>query len=142
MNLPITHTINIITSLINSDADMHLRKNFSISFSEFLVISGIASKKDCSQKDIISFTNLSKGMVSRIINHLQNKKFIKIKENLTDKRNDVLNLTSKGLEIHQKSSYELEYLFIEEYLKDISGADRQILHKLLTKILQNIYESK
>jgi DNA-binding MarR family transcriptional regulator len=136
MSDKLTHKLNELTMLIDRDANIILRTNFAINYSEFLVLLGVLSLPTPSQKHLVHFTNLSKGMISRIVSKLTNQALLSISQEEQDRRTDVVALTTKGKKTIINASKHLEETFISEVLSIIPQKEIAAFERTLDKFLK------
>jgi len=114
----------------------------NISYNEFKLYFYLFSnnEKELSQKDVVSFMNLSKSSVNTIIKREEKKGNIKLLVNELDKREKIIKLTDKGFESSKNIAKDLKKS-LEFALNDIQIDDFNKLIAIMNKILCNVLEN-
>lgn len=138
MKQPIIEQLNKLTYLINRLGKQLLKQKFSLSFSEFVVLGALLSQEKVRQKQIIQSTGLSKGMVSRVIEKLEQKKLLTASENSKNRREDAVSLTASGKKLAQTSSEYLNNQLEQNVLAKLTANERTTFSKVLEKLLASV----
>lgn len=138
MNNLITHKLHSIVFLMDKIANSLLKSKFGIDFSHFSVIQSIYTHKAINQKSICLWTGFSKGMVSRIINNLNESKILIVKNQKTDKRFNTISLTKNGEKLAGESNQYLEAEFTGNILTPQKGINVNELNKSIDNIIENL----
>lgn len=93
--------------------------------------------KDVIANEISITRGISKGLVSRAVNSLKNKRLIEIKENPDDGRSVYLKIINEEDSLI-KEVKKLNEEFKEELIKDLDMKDLKLLLKINNKMLNNI----
>lgn len=124
-----------------------LRKKFtqycSEKLSEMNVTNGqlfiliyVGKKEKCSPKELSIALRLDAGHLNRTITKLVENDLLLQKKNEQDKRGNILSLTDKGKQVF-KMSHNFFYEWDEMVLEPLSDAERELLLKLVKKIVSN-----
>jgi DNA-binding MarR family transcriptional regulator len=123
---------------MNEEANRILKTEYDLIFTEFLILVGLLSMGEVPQKELSKYSNISKGMVSRLVTRLKSKDLITINTNDKDKREDIIYLTEKGKVVAINSAESLEKLFIQYIVKDIPEKEMSVFTKTLEKLVANV----
>ncbi|MCR2044553.1 MarR family transcriptional regulator [Anaerosalibacter massiliensis] len=93
--------------------------------------------KDITASEISMNRGISKGLVSRAVNLLKDKKLIETKENLKDGRSVYLKITNEEDSIVKKVK-EINERFKTQLIKDMDIKDFDLFLKVNNKMLNNI----
>lgn len=93
--------------------------------------------KEITASQISMHRGISKGLVSRAVNLLKDKKLIQQKENLEDARSVYLEIIDEEDNVVKKVK-EMNEIFIEQLIKDIDIKDLELCVKVNNKTLNNI----
>jgi DNA-binding MarR family transcriptional regulator len=138
MKRNLTFKINALTISIDSMANEILKSKFHIDYSEYLMLVGLSVLKEASQKDLVSFSSLSKGMVSRLINRLIDRKLATTRDSNLDKRISKVTLTNSGEKLETTASTMLEDIFRTEVLKKVTKEEVDKFEGTIDKLLENL----
>jgi DNA-binding MarR family transcriptional regulator len=95
---------------------------------------------DLTQKRIAKFHGITEAAVSRQIELLKAKKFITAVDNVKNRRERKLALTSKGMELIQRAQKTLEHTFIKPF--EILSNDKKNQLSTLLQTLINALEDQ
>ncbi len=98
----VTYRLSRLQSRLNAQAIRVLRKHSDLSLTEWRVIALVADQKKHTLSDMVRDTELDKGQLSRAIASLVAKKYIASQVNRNDQRQNLLQLTSSGEDVHGK----------------------------------------
>lgn len=113
-------------------------KNNGILMNTFLVLNILFySKNGMTQKEIAARTFQSKQTVNLIIKNLQAKDYVKLKENLDDKRNKIVVLTDLGRNYAEKPVRHIT-LAEDTAMAMLSEEEQKILIDLSRKFTKNL----
>ncbi|MBV1818724.1 MarR family transcriptional regulator [Anaerosalibacter bizertensis] len=93
--------------------------------------------KDITAREISMHRGISKGLVSRAVNLLKDKKLIGTKENFEDGRSVYLKIIDEESKVVKKVK-EMNEIFIEQLIKDIDIEDLNLFLKINNRMLNNI----
>ena len=130
-----TAQINMLANKLMLKSSAAYTQNFGIGMMEWRVISVLSSSPNSSLQSISDILGLDKAAVSRTVKKLEEKKYISIDGDETDKRVYVINLTPKGEQLYEVAAdfaIEREKLLLE----NLSDDEKDQLFNIL-KILRN-----
>ncbi len=132
MNMPISHKLYSISLLMTRIGATLLMDRFGIDMSHFLIMLSLQCEGELSQSQIVNWTGLSKGMVSRIVFALEKQQLVKI-STPQDRRYNRVILTATGQELVSAANTVLESEVISKVLHQ-SGLDIVDLGQKITKL--------
>ncbi len=103
--------------------------------SSILVV--IACKKQCTQQDIGTLLNIDKVTMVKLIDLLVRKNYIKKMQNPKDRRENLIVLTKKGREVHQKIEQDIDALNNNSF-KRLSKKEKENFYQAIFKIENNL----
>ncbi|RXJ84059.1 MarR family winged helix-turn-helix transcriptional regulator [Arcobacter sp. CECT 8985] len=132
LNNSIGFKINQTANKINQDLN-NLLKKYNIGLEQRLTLEIIKEDKNITQSKITSILKKDKTTISRALNSLEKKGFIKKEENKDDKRVKFINITSKAYEVLEKTD-----LLVKEFRNNLANKledkDIDTLFKILNKL--------
>lgn len=130
---------------VDSAFEVMLSKDASINYTEFLILLALEENINYTQEEIAYWSNFTKSTVSKTIDKLVVRKYLKRKDHPTDRRQKVMSFTPLGiseLAIAQKLATQLsEHLFeglSSTEFKSINFIIDKINKDGVTKMLKNI----
>ena len=142
MNYDFDKSIGKLTQCVSKNLGKNLeekfvKNGFSITATDWSVISMLYKYGNCNQRDISIFMALDKVRIKRIIDRLEQKKLVIREESKTDKRFNNIKLTAEG-----KKIYKQLVKYVEEVIavatKDISDKDINKCLDILELIKENL----
>jgi len=130
------YLLHSIVSFSEKKADKILRSSFEISFYQFLIMSMVDEFPNCTQKFFANGVNLTEAAVSKLIQQNIESGTIKRKTDPKNRRQNLLSLTPKGLEVLSKS-YNLLHSKAEEVFSPLTKNERVDFTKSLNKIFNH-----
>ncbi|WP_321422101.1 MarR family transcriptional regulator [uncultured Methanobacterium sp.] len=113
-------------------------KNYGISSEQWSVLNMVYAKGGCNQKTLAELLLKDGGTITRILNILESKDLIYREKSINDKREFLINLTDKGLDLYN----ELLEVMLQNK-KDInsifSTKEQEQLIFLLEKLFSNLH---
>ena len=132
--------IHKLVFLIDKTTDKILNTQLKITHSQVIMMHAIKHRGEVSQRDIAKYWQMTDAAVSRQVEILTKKGFIKLWQNPKNRREHILSLTSEGQEYLEKSFKVLDKKF-EELFHVLSHEERtrliESLDKLLLKLCKN-----
>lgn len=119
------------------EKEARLAAQFKLSSSEFRVLRMFKGEKSLHIKDLVERINLSSSRLTRILDGLEKKGFLKRSIDLQDRRSIIVSLTDRGLSISRR----LEDRFIQihnEILEDVPAEMQEPMMKSFTKLLASV----
>lgn len=130
-------TIRIVRESFNSEFQ---KRNFGISYDQWLIIDQVRNQQGISQIEIAKNTGKDRASVSRIIKNLLFKKILTKTSNESNKRANKVYLSPIGLELTDK----VIVVFQDIYRRQFDGIYEQeinLLKEIMVRINQNNYVS-
>lgn len=130
--------IHQIQHKIKIKYDANLEKH-GVTLQQSKIIAYLLLNKDLDtfQKDIEKAFNLKSSTITSILNTLENKELIKRVSIEEDRRAKKIVLTEKGENL-QKNIFKSIENIEEELVKDMTESEKEMLHKLLLIVYENI----
>lgn len=134
-------SFGFITSRTHSSMNRRLLKNFKdvdhpITTEQYGVMVHLWSSDGKSQQDLCCSTGKDKPSITRIIDNLEKRGFVRRKSCPNDRRKNLIFLTKEG-EILRKQSNELAIKTLNEMLGNIDERDLEIAKNVMRKIIIN-----
>lgn len=110
---------------------------YGLTVEQFILLKNISETDTLSQNQLCEIVEKSAANVTRILDRLEKKDFVKRKQNPADRRSSILLLTHRGKEMVEEvhSSFES---FSDYLTQGISTQDQNLLMQLLYKIRSNL----
>lgn len=112
-------------------------KRFHLTTEQWVVLVNLSKKDMISQKNLAKISNKDQSTLTRILDIMERKNFIKRHTSKNDRRSFVIHITEDGLNTCKKITPFLEETF-KDILKDISYEELKIYCKVLLQIDKNI----
>lgn len=132
--------VHKLACLMGRTAEHSLTRTADLSFSQFRMLMVLYHGHDLTQKRIAKFHGITEAAVSRQIELLKAKKFITAVDNVKNRRERKLALTSKGMELIQRAQKTLEHTFIKPF--EILSNDKKNQLSTLLQTLINALEDQ
>lgn len=113
--------LTFIANKLSSGSSQTYREHFNIGIVEWRVLSMLAVESHIPAQRICQVIGLDKSAVSKSVKVLQNNGYIKSEVDANDARRQTLNLTTKGLQLH------------DEIFKVAKEREQRLLEVLTTK---------
>lgn len=134
-----TAQINMLANKLMLKSSAAYTQNFGIGMMEWRVISVLSSSPNSSLQSISDILGLDKAAVSRTVKKLEEKKYISIGGDTTDKRVYVINLTESGQQL-----YEIAADFAidreKQLLENLTDDEKDQLFSLLKTLRSKVDE--
>jgi DNA-binding MarR family transcriptional regulator len=146
MNKDKKSTLNEIYPLLLERTARQYRKFVQLSFSkkgirltneQWLVLKKISEKEGISQKEIAEYAYKDPASVTRILDTLENKRYVERKITPDDRRTCALFLTEKGRRIVEKA-LPVASKIIEKGTDGVAYEELEEIRDILDKIFQNL----
>jgi DNA-binding MarR family transcriptional regulator len=105
----IGYLLHELAHLIDAESDQVLSERLGIGFAQFKILMVLEDREGVTQKDIAHSLNQSEPSVSRQIKILQNKGLIRNRISQSNRRQHVITLTPKGLQIFDQATSALNH---------------------------------
>lgn len=112
---------------------------FGVGIAEWRVLASISSLGNASSQDVVGLISMDAGAVSRAVNNLEEKGYVRKVDGRFAGRTKPYELTDEGVRIHaaiREIALERENVL----LADLGAKDRKDLLRIMRKILRNIDE--
>ena len=130
-----TAQINMLANKLMMKSSSAYTQNFGIGMMEWRVIAVLSNNPNSSLQVVSDILGLDKAAISRTIKKLEEKKYISIDGDETDKRVYVINLTNSGKELYEVAAdFAIERE--KQRLENLNEEEKDQLFKLL-RILRN-----
>lgn len=130
-----TAQINMLANKLMMKSSSAYTQNFGIGMMEWRVIAVLSNNPNSSLQVVSDILGLDKAAISRTIKKLEEKKYISIDGDETDKRVYVINLTNSGKELYEVAAdFAIERE--KQLLENLNEEEKDQLFKLL-RILRN-----
>ena len=124
------------TQAMNIHAEKVL-KPYDLTVEQFILLKNMPENEALSQNQLCEIVKKSAANVTRILDRLEKKTFVKRKQNPADRRSTLLVLTDQGKEMVEKV-HSLFESFSDYLTKGISSQEQDLLIQLLHKIQGNL----
>lgn len=101
------------------------------------VMLGLYKQEEVSQQELADLYDLDKSVITKTIDNLEDLGFVGRRQDPSDRRRNLIYLTSKGKQFKPTLIAILEKKE-EEMNKGISSSDRELIKRLVKKMIQNI----
>jgi DNA-binding MarR family transcriptional regulator len=101
-NLKLAYSINQTADYLNKQADIVLKRDFGISYRQYLIFVGLQFMQPCSQKQVAEFVQLTSAGVLHLLKELENSGWVKKEYDEADRRTVVIKMTTKGSEAFER----------------------------------------
>ncbi len=128
--------MSILVRYCRSFTERRLRE-FDLSFGEQIIIMFISTHENVNQETISKTYMIDKGMVAKTLDRLEKKGLIKRRQNPNNKRENILSLQQKGIDVFHIMSDILEEWNTILY-EGISKEDIECLKRLTGKMVENV----
>ncbi len=131
-------------SKINRNMELYKRKkmkNNELNATDSLALHLIRKNQGISQDGLVKLLGVDKGLVTKIVQGLEEKGLIKREKNLEDKRMNFLYSTPKAEEI-KNSVVEIERKYFKMLFEEFSKEEYEVFLTLLTRIYTKSKELK
>jgi|GEM_PF-3078953 len=131
--MPLFAKLHKVNFLFDRISDQTLQEQFSITLTQYHVLISLHIGS-CSSSDIAKYWGVSKPAISRQVEGLRVRKFLKRQENPTNRREQILAATKTGDTLFIKATALLENMF-DELSKGLKGSEKKMLEKNLDILL-------
>lgn len=126
----------LTTQAMNLHAEKVL-KPYGLTVEQFVLLKNMPEDDMLSQNQLCEIVKKSAANITRILDRLEKKAFVKRKQNPADRRSTLLVLTAQGSEMVEEVGSLFES-FSDHLTKGISSQDQLLLMQLLYKIRDNL----
>lgn len=133
--------IHKVVFLIDKITDKTLNKQIGVTHSQIMMMHAIKHRGEVSQRDIAKYWEMTDAAVSRQVEILSTKGFIRLWQNPENRREHILALTSVGQNELAKAFKILDTTF-ENVFSVISEEEKENLIQSLDKLLASVCKNK
>jgi DNA-binding MarR family transcriptional regulator len=134
-----TAQINMLANTLMLKSSAAYTKKFGIGMMEWRVISVLSNNPNSSLQVISDILGLDKAAVSRTVKKLEEKKFISIGGDKTDKRVYVINLTNSGQQLYEVAA-DFAIDREKQLLENLTDDEKDQLFRLLKNLRAKVNE--
>ncbi|MDD2243437.1 MAG: MarR family transcriptional regulator [Dysgonamonadaceae bacterium] len=113
------------------------QEGIDITTEQWTVLSCLWNKDKIIQQEICDLTQKDKPSVTRLIDNLEKKNLVRRVLDSSDRRNNLIHLTSRGISLKQKTT-EVVNGIVNHALKDISDNELISAKEVLLRIMYNL----
>jgi DNA-binding MarR family transcriptional regulator len=138
-NKSIGRLLYLTTQAMTLHAEKAL-KPYGLTVEQFILLKNMSKNNALSQNQLCEIVEKSAANVTRILDRLEKKAFIKREQNPTDRRSIILFLTDQGKEMVDEVGSQFKS-FSEYLTEGISSQEQALFSRLLHKIRDNLEHS-
>lgn len=136
---------DILTGKISSAINKALLRAFNhegihITTEQWLVLSCLWNEDKITQQDICDLTHKDKPSMTRLIDNLEKRNLVVRVSHPTDRRINLIHLTSDGLALKGKTTKAVDRV-VNQALEGISDEDLSLAREFLLKVMKNLENS-
>lgn len=113
------------------------QEGIDITTEQWTILSCLWNKDKIIQQEICDLTQKDKPSVTRLIDNLEKKDLVRRVLDLSDRRNNLIHLTSRGISLKQKTT-EVVNGIVNHALKNISDDELISAKDVLLRIMYNL----
>ena len=136
----IPYRILLLSKMIDRVTAQHVRDTARLSLAEWRVLTHVEMMGKCSAAEVASVAYSDRAEVSRAVGSLEKRGFIQREANPRNRKSSLVSLTPAGKAVHTAIRGE-RGKFYEQWLTDLSDADRAALNASLEKVTRRVIES-
>lgn len=129
-----THTINAVSNELNRHADRLLRREFRLTYSQFVLLMNVREQGSVSVGELADLLHISQPAVSKKLSWFVGMHLIVLGRDEADKKRVMISATSRGTKLADEASQLLETSFRNAMNKfhehDVSNLNSELLHIL------------
>ncbi len=137
----ISFLLNDLVREMNSQADGLLRKNFRITYSQFVFLLCIGDTEDVDVTRLALALGVTKGAVSKRLGWFVNRNFVATHQLEGDAKRVLISLTKDGAALAEAAGNFLEKEFLQ-VISNSPGLDQDLLRTELGKMLSVLREKR
>lgn len=135
-NEPIPRQISLAARLLNARIKTELAE-YELGRGEYRVLFALCREEGISQNKLCEQFHLDKGVVTRVVDRLEEKGFVERRSDPADKRRNLLYLTTNAEEIRSEIA-ELKQAIDAEITAGLSAEEVESLSRGLLVVCQNL----
>lgn len=136
----IPYRILLLGKMIDRVTAQHVRDMARLSLAEWRVLTHVEMIGKCSAAEVASIAYSDRAEVSRALGSLEKRGFVRREANPRNRKSSLVSLTDAGKAVHSAIRGE-RGKFYEQWLTDLSAAERMALNGALEKITRRLIES-
>jgi DNA-binding MarR family transcriptional regulator len=136
----IPYHILLLSKMIDRVTAQHVRDTAQLSLAQWRVLTHVEMMGKCSAADVANVAYSDRAEVSRALGSLEQRGFVKREANPRNRKSSLVSLTSEGKAVHAAIRGE-RGKFYEQWLTDLSQAERVALNAALDKVARRLVES-
>ncbi|MEO6214526.1 MAG: MarR family transcriptional regulator [Sphingomonas sp.] len=134
------YRILLLGKMIDRVTAQHVRDTAKLSLAEWRVLTHVEMMGKCSAAEVASAAYSDRAEVSRAVGSLEERGLVQREANPRNRKSSLVSLTDEGKAVHAAIRGE-RGKFYEQWLKDLSDADRSALNDGLDKMTRRVIES-
>lgn len=134
------YRILLLGKMIDRVTAQHVRDTARLSLAEWRVLTHVEMMGKCSAADVASVAYSDRAEVSRAVGSLEKRGFVQREANPRNRKSSLVSLTEAGKAVHSAIRGE-RGKFYEQWLTDLSDAERVALNASLEKVTRRLVES-
>jgi DNA-binding MarR family transcriptional regulator len=136
----IPYRILLLGKMIDRVTAQHVRDMARLSLAEWRVLTHVEMIGKCSAAQVASIAYSDRAEVSRALGSLEKRGFVQREANPRNRKSSLVSLTEAGKAVHSAIRGE-RGKFYEQWLTDLSDAERAALNASLEKVTRRVVES-
>jgi DNA-binding MarR family transcriptional regulator len=136
----IPYRILLLSKMIDRVTAQHVRDTAQLTLAEWRVLTHVEMIGKCSAAEVASVAYSDRAEVSRAIGSLEQRGLVQREANPRNRKSSLVSLTAEGKAVHTAIRGE-RGKFSEQWLTDLSEAERAALNDGLDKITRRVIES-
>lgn len=136
----IPYRILLLSKMIDRVTAQHVRDTAQLSLAEWRVLTHVEMIGKCSSAEVVSVAYADRAEVSRAVASLEKRGFVQREANPRNRRSSLVSLTEAGKAVHAAIRGE-RGKFYEQWLTDLSDAERVALNAALEKVTRRVIDS-
>jgi DNA-binding MarR family transcriptional regulator len=136
----IPYRILLLGKMIDRVTAQHVRDTAQLTLAEWRVLTHVEMIGKCSAAEVASVAYSDRAEVSRAIGSLEQRGLVQREANPRNRKSSLVSLTPEGKAVHAAIRGE-RGKFYEQWLTDLSEAERAALNDGLDKITRRVIES-
>ncbi|MBO9696831.1 MAG: MarR family transcriptional regulator [Sphingopyxis sp.] len=136
----IPYRILLLSKMMDRATAQHVRDTAQLSLAEWRVLTHVEMIGKCSAAEVASVAYSDRAEVSRALGSLEQRGFVQREANPRNRKSSLVSLTPAGKAIHTAIRGE-RGKFYEQWLTDLSDAERTTLNTALEKVTRRLVES-
>ena len=136
----IPYRILLLGKMIDRVTAQHVRDTAQLSLAEWRVLTHVEMIGKCSAAEVASVAYSDRAEVSRALGSLEKRGFVQREANPRNRKSSLVSLTDAGKAVHT-AIRGARGKFYEQWLTDLSDAERAALNASLEKVTRRLIES-